>query len=259
MSVTFSGTPQFCSALHIASRKIVSNARSKSTKRRYSGDLHLLECSMIIRKVLMWSTQDRFGLKPFCSLRNCALSVGDILASIMNARTLWIVLSNVMPRQFLHWLRSPFFGIVIIIPSFHSPGIVEPVHADCIIGCRARAVTFAPYLRSSDGRSSGPGDLLFFNLVIASRISSYDGGSVEIFLLGFLLCVVRELDATSSPGELSLKNSSHRFSWSSSEVKMVPFSALLGGTLSFEFVSFLMACKRRVGYCCLLLFLLRLL
>jgi hypothetical protein len=37
-------------------------------------------------------------------------------------KILLITTSSVMPHRLLHKLRSSFFGIVIIIPSFHSLG-----------------------------------------------------------------------------------------------------------------------------------------
>lgn len=67
-----------------------------------------------------------------------------------------------MPHQLLHKLKSPFFGILITIPSFHSLGNISlcQIHWN-----RERSISAAfgeSSFSSSAGMLSEPAAFLFF-------------------------------------------------------------------------------------------------
>ena len=61
------GISLLLSAIQRPSPSTLSKAFSKFTKTRCKSELYSAICSMIIRSVLMWSTQEDPGLKPACS------------------------------------------------------------------------------------------------------------------------------------------------------------------------------------------------
>jgi hypothetical protein len=48
-----------------------------------------------------------------------------MLSKMILLKILLVTTSSGMPRQLLHKLKSPFFGILITIPSFHSTGNIS--------------------------------------------------------------------------------------------------------------------------------------
>ena len=81
-----------------------------------------MDCSIITLNVLIWSIHDLLWWNPACSFRRPISSEFLIRSNIILLKILLITASRVTPRHFLHWLRSPFFGNFIMIPSFHSLG-----------------------------------------------------------------------------------------------------------------------------------------
>ena len=67
-------------------------------------------------------------------------------------------------RQFLHWLRSPFFGTFIMIPSFHFLGNFSFCHISW----------------NSGSRISDPATFPFFAVFMASTIFLFEGGLMLI-------------------------------------------------------------------------------
>ena len=61
------GFPLLLSAIQRSSLYTLSKAFSKSTKTRCKSKRYSALCSMIIRRVLMWSTQENQCVKPACS------------------------------------------------------------------------------------------------------------------------------------------------------------------------------------------------
>ena len=219
-SVIFLGMPISQSAFQIALLLMESNARSKSTKSRYSGEFHSLDCS--IRTVLMWSVHPLPGLKPACLFLIC-LTVGDIRSRMIIAFI--VLLRREIPHQFLHSLKSPFFGIVMVRLSFHFCAILPVFHTSTNSGVSAPAVVNASPLSNSAGMLSVPAALLFFSFFMALVTSRSVGGWVLLVSLPF---------GSSSIGSLSMqlfsKNFFHLFSCCSSVVRTCPFESFIGGT-----------------------------
>ena len=61
------GISLLLSAIQRSSPSTLSKAFSMSTKTFYKSERYSAFCSMIIRSMLMWSTQEDPGLKPACS------------------------------------------------------------------------------------------------------------------------------------------------------------------------------------------------
>ena len=95
------------------------------------------------------------------------------------ARILLGVDNSVMPCQLLHSERAPFFGIVMMIPSFQSSGIFLLSHMVLKSGCKMFAVVAVSALNSSALRRSLPGALWFFRELMAAIISSFFGGPMS--------------------------------------------------------------------------------
>ena len=99
------GSPQLSSIFHIMLRSKLSNACLKSTNSIYSGVHHSFDCSAMILRVLMWSTQDRSGLNPACCRRIWGSSFVAILVYKSIAFSLFIEFKTDIQRQFEHLVR----------------------------------------------------------------------------------------------------------------------------------------------------------
>ena len=75
----------------------------------YRDDSHSIDCSMIILSVAIWSVHDLFFRKSAFSSRNFSSSVPFILSNSMRVKTLLRTDRCVIPLQFLHIRKSPFF------------------------------------------------------------------------------------------------------------------------------------------------------
>ena len=89
----------------------------------YKEDCHSILCSTIIRSVAIWSVQLRPARKPACSSVSFSSSAVLMRYRITLQNTLLSMFSNMMPRQFLQQLRSPFLGSLISRPFLHSSGV----------------------------------------------------------------------------------------------------------------------------------------
>ena len=127
-----------------------------------------------------------------------------------------------IPRQLLQSFNAPFFGILIMVASFQSSGILLSCQTFTMRGRRISAAIAGSVLKSSALRLSGPGALLFFRALMALIISSLEGGDVSIS---------RSSTATGMSGSvsgsglfnISLKYSAHRASCVSSHINSVVF------------------------------------
>ena len=84
--------------------------------------------------------------------------------------------SRVIPSQLLQSFNAPFFGILIMVASFQSSGILLSCQTFTMRGRRISAAIAGSVLKSSALRLSGPGALLFFRALMALIISSLEGG-----------------------------------------------------------------------------------
>ena len=76
----------------------------------------------------IWSVHEHPGLKPACSSLSLLSIAVRILCKIIEQNTFPGTDNNVIPRQLLQLVKSPFFGIFIIAPFFQSFGIFSWVH-----------------------------------------------------------------------------------------------------------------------------------
>ena len=98
---------------------------------------------------------------------------------------------KVMPLQFSHLVKSPFFGSVISRPFAPSLGVSSASHISLYIIFNHFAAVSISAFSSSPDIPSIPGALLFFSFFIAPLISS-----ILIWLVFILLF--------SSPGSISM-------------------------------------------------------
>lgn len=122
-------------------------------------------------------------LNPACSSLSWSSIWSAIRFRIIVASTLVALLRMVMPLQFSHCDRSPFFGNFITIPSFHDFGISSLDQICVIDGSRILANTSGSVFSNSAGIPSIPSALLFFSFSIASLTSLIVGGLIFILLL----------------------------------------------------------------------------
>lgn len=171
-----------------------------------------------------------------------------ILVKMILVKTFDTTDKRVIPLQLVHSVVSPFFGIFTIRPLCQSSGICSSCHM-CENKTKSTSeVVSRSAFSSSAGMSSQPGALLFFSCFIAFRISPLLIGS-ELMSSSGTLTPSRGGLRGSSLLSISLKCSAHRFSWSSTVVKMLPFKSLivvefcwdLQETLLVIFYSFLLS------------------
>lgn len=97
-------------------------------------------------------------------------------------KTLFMQLSSVIPRQFSHFARLPFFGSFIIRPSFQLEGKLLLFQLVLISGSSRVANMSGLVSISSGGRLSGPAAFPLFSLSIADFISDIEGAAIEMCL-----------------------------------------------------------------------------
>ena len=125
----------------------------------------------------MCSPQDLPFLNPACSLRSIVSRAVDILFRITLLKTLLVMDSSVIPLQFLHRLRFPFFGSLTISPVFQSTGISSS-DISLKISVRVYVMTSPPAFRISALMPSAPGAFPDSMLSIAVFTSFAVGGSM---------------------------------------------------------------------------------
>ena len=101
---------------HKLSLCMLSNAFLKSTKLIYSGLCHSVHCSMMLRRVKIWSAHPLPFRNPACSLLSCLSIASEILCMMTFASILLGIDKRVIPRQLSQFFREPFLGIFTITP-----------------------------------------------------------------------------------------------------------------------------------------------
>ncbi|OCT68337.1 hypothetical protein XELAEV_18039636mg [Xenopus laevis] len=103
------------------------------------------------------------------------------LFNIILDNILFGILRRVIPLQLLHFVRSPFFGILTIIPSFHSAGKFSSVHIFNKIGCNKSVVVSISAFKISGAILSTPGALP--SLISSGVIFSSERVGGDIFIV----------------------------------------------------------------------------
>ena len=122
-----------------------------------------MDCSTIILKVAIWSTQDLPDPNPACSFLNFASRTVFSLSNMIRVSMLLDTDSSMIPLQFPQWLRSPFYGTFISIkrPCFHSSRITSISQ----ITFKRSAVVLGSVFQISGGILSPPVALPFFKII----------------------------------------------------------------------------------------------
>ena len=123
----FLGIPYASMIFHSVIRCILSNAFSKSIKLIYNDDRHSKLCSMMFLRQKMLSVHDLFLLNPLCSFLKMVSTLSLILSKRIRHRTFPGTDSRVIPLKLLHWVKSPFFGSLTIIPSTALVHSLHPI------------------------------------------------------------------------------------------------------------------------------------
>ena len=79
--------------------------------------------------------------------------------------------NSVIPLQLLQLEKTPFLGIVMIIPLVQSSGIFFCSHISAMCGSRISAAKLGSALNNWSLRLSQPGAFTFFNAFIAEMTS----------------------------------------------------------------------------------------
>lgn len=93
-----------------------------------SHKFHSNSCSMVIRRVQIWSTHDLSCLKLACWSHKKASTPVFILSKSTLFKTFPRTNTGVIPLWLLHAPRSPFIGTFTINPSLPSTGILFSSH-----------------------------------------------------------------------------------------------------------------------------------
>ena len=102
---------------HKLSLCMLSNAFSKSTKLIYSCLCHSVHCSMMLRRVKIWSAHPLPFRNPACSLLSCLSIASEILCMMTFASILLGIDKRVIPRQLSQFfLRNHFWGSLRLHP-----------------------------------------------------------------------------------------------------------------------------------------------
>ena len=167
-------------------------------------------CSIIFRKINICSTLPLPLLKPACLPLNLLLTPSLVL-SMSNLRTSLLGTDvKVIPLQFPHSVRSPFFGILTISPCFHVFGTFSCSQNVLNDFTSHFSVVFMSAFNNSAVISSLPPAFQFGIFLSAVLISAFVIGSVLIsFMIGSISTYV-----TGSSGigllRISSKCSFHR-------------------------------------------------
>jgi hypothetical protein len=88
--------------------------------------------------------------------------------------------SKVIPPQLLQLVKSPDFGIIMMLPSHQLLGITASSHILWNTGCKVSTARTGHILTNSAFSWYVPGTFLFFKSLMAFCISSFEGESVSI-------------------------------------------------------------------------------
>jgi len=138
---------------------------------------HSILCSRIILKVFIKSTLRRCLRNPACSCRRYCAIVLCVLFRVILVRILLRILRRVTPLQLLQFVKSHFFGILIINPSSQSSGISSSFQIFSNRGYSISAVISGSTFSTSGYILSKPAAFPFFHCGKANYISIFVGGS----------------------------------------------------------------------------------
>ena len=151
---------------------MLSKALTKSTKLIESRCWCSRVCSIIDRKTNICSLHDRPCRNPACCSRSWLSTDCCSRRRSTMQKTFPGTDSRVIPRQLLHFVRSPFFGSRMIIPRLQYSGTTDFDQQTFIKLVRAWVMLAPPHLSISGATSSSPAALPFFNKPIAILVSS---------------------------------------------------------------------------------------
>ena len=124
----------------------------------------------------MWSMQPLPFLNPACSCRSFLSTASIILDIKIMQKTLLGMDSKVIPLQLLQLVKSPDFGILVMLPSDQLLGITAFSHILWNTGCKVSAERTGSILKCSAFSWSVTGAFLYFKLLMAfCMISSFEG------------------------------------------------------------------------------------
>ena len=133
MLIILDGMPYLLIINHRLSLWTESNAFSKSMKLMYNADCHSIDYSMIFLNMKICSVVPLPGRKPACSCLSFNSTPIRILSITILPMTLLTTDSSVIPRQFLHSFRFPFFGSLTISPFLHFLNVFSSLYTMSMI------------------------------------------------------------------------------------------------------------------------------
>ena len=160
----------------------LSSAFSKSTNVMYTVACHSTTCSIIFRKINICSTMSLPLLKSACSSLNLLLVPSLILSMSTLPNSLLGTDVKVIPLQFPHFVRSPFFGILTISLCFRVFGTFSCSQNVLNKLTRHFSVVFMSAFNNSTVISSLPPAFPFLIFLSAVLISAFVIGSVLVFI-----------------------------------------------------------------------------
>ena len=95
---------------------MLPKAFSKSMKLMCTLVSHSVYCSVIFQSVKMWSMHPTPGLKPACSFLMMVLKASICLIWMVLQKMLLATERSVTPRQFVHCVLSPSWGVYGSVP-----------------------------------------------------------------------------------------------------------------------------------------------
>ena len=170
---------------------------------------------------------DLFFRKPACSSRSFSSSAPFILSNSMRVKTFLGTNRSVIPLQFFHIPKSPFFSSFTRYPFLHSVGTFSCSQIFKNRWCNISVVVIGSAFRACGCMSSGPGVFPSFNIFSALIISAFEGGFV-LTLNNISAICMSGLSALGSVLRISLKCSSHPDLCSTSLFKVLPSLSFTG-------------------------------
>ena len=162
----FTGIPYAIMMSQRLGRCSESKAFSKSIKLRTRGVCHSYDCSIMLRKMNICSVVLLPCRNPACSALSL-LSAPLFKRSIrILSNTLPAITRSVIPRQFVHSFKLPFFGSLTISPFNHSYGITSFSLIIWMISCNFCVVVLMSTFNNSATMLWTPAAFPFFRELI---------------------------------------------------------------------------------------------